>query len=74
MLARQTAEYSAPLITEHRSLQAAMMPGLGSIVPESDAAIKHGVQAVPAYQAPAINEQRDLDGRLQFKSDRAPVG
>lgn len=64
MTARPTADYSAPRISDHRDLHAAMMPGLASIDPRSDADIKHGVHPLNDYQAPAITEQRALDGHL----------
>lgn len=64
MKARPTAAYSAPHISEGRQLHAAMMPGLGSIDPTSDAVVKHGVHPLHGYEAPAITEKRSLDGRL----------
>ena len=68
-MAKQTAEYSTPEITGQRDLRAHMMADMRSMVSESDAEIKHGVQPTQGYQAPEITEQRDLDGRLQNQSD-----
>lgn len=65
MLAKHTAEYSAPRVTEQRSLHGSMMPEWRSIDPRSDAEIKHGVRPVDNYRAPRITEERSLDGQLQ---------
>lgn len=71
MRAEHTADYSAPLITDQRGLQASMMPGLGSLKFEgdSDAEIKHGARPVTGYEAPEITDQRALDGQLRLRSD-----
>jgi hypothetical protein len=63
-------DYQAPTLTDRQSLHGTL-GGIRSYSENgiydgsSDAEIKHGVQPVTGYEAPAINDQRDLDGHLQ---------
>lgn len=57
--------YEAPTIGNATQL-GATLNGFKSQL-GSDAEIKHGVEQV-AYEAPQISAERELDGRLQFKS------
>lgn len=60
-------DYHAPTVDSGRDLQGALND-VGSHFGGSDAEIKHGVESV-SYEAPAISAERDLDGRLQFRSE-----
>ena len=55
--------YEAPAITGRRAIEGRLEDGR-SYRPESDAEIKHGIEAVTGYEAPTITEQAPLTGSL----------
>jgi hypothetical protein len=48
-------KYQAPAITGHRTIEGQLADGR-SYRPESDAEIKHGIEAVAGSEAPMISE------------------
>ena len=69
--APKMATYEAPAITGARKVTGRLDEGR-SLLPQSDAEIKHGVKPVQAYEAPTINDRREFRGSLNEFSNREP--